>query len=167
MNESMKWDEMTDIQQNALIAEKVMGWQWIPFDFHDAHPMKDQLWLLPDALSTHDLSSGEWTWYMEEEEVYPEGKLFPLPHKDNRIVPAWLPGYTTDMNDAWQIVEKLGEKLFDIRLYREEGFTAKYCVNIWKRDDGTLAGRGRSDISMPDAICKASLMAMGVKIDGR
>jgi hypothetical protein len=160
----MKWDEMTDIQQNALVAEKVMGWQWIPFDFDDAYPMKDQLWLLPDALSTHDLSPGEWTWYQEEEQVYPEGKLFPLPHKDNRIVPSWLPYYTKSMNDAWQIVEKLGENL-DIRLYMEEGFSGKYCVNIWKRDGGRIVGHEHSNTSMPDAICKAALKACGVQVE--
>lgn len=84
--------------------------------------------------------------------------------KDDQVYPT--PDYSTDIREAWKIVEKLGEKLFDIRLYREEGLLAKYCVNIWVRDGGRIAGSGDSNVSMPDAVCMAALRAMGVEIDG-
>lgn len=160
----MKWDELTSIQKNALVAEKVEGWQWIPFDFDDVYPMKDQLWLLPDALATHDLTPGEWTWYLEEEQIYPEGSLFPLPHKDKRIIPTWLPYYTESMNAAWEIVEKLYEQ-YNVQTYMDSGLLDKYEVNVFVRDDVKLAGSGGSDTSMSEAICKAALRVYGVKIE--
>ncbi len=97
----IEWNILTDLQRNAIIAEKVMGWKWIE------HLEKGELWLLPDKLSTTEVSSGDTVWYIKEEEVWPEGNVSPLPHKDKRSVPYWLPHYTTHMDAAWDIVDRI------------------------------------------------------------
>jgi hypothetical protein len=76
---------------------------------------------------------------------------------------AELPAYTTDMNAAWQIVEKLYEQL-NVRIYVDNGLLCKYEVKVFVRDDIKTAGCGYSDTSMSEAICMAALRVYGVEI---
>ena len=70
-----------------------------------------------------------------------------------------LPSYTTDMNDAWKILDNLGE-VHDMRIHVE---SEHYEIKIFVKDAG-LAGEAFSSTNMAEAICKAALKAVGVEI---
>lgn len=159
----MKWSELGEIQRNALVAEKVMGWQWIPYTFYDAAPPDDQLWLLPDGQSVACLTSGEWTYYLDEPEIYPEGSVFPLPHKDNRHIPYWIPRYTTSMDAAWLVVEKILDKVVFTSEVGDWSNESKYVVITFGRTLSQDEIRTAA-ATMPEAICIAALKTVGVEI---
>lgn len=162
----MKWSEMREIQKNALIAEKIFGWQWIPYTFYDAAPPDDQLWLLPDGQVVSDLTPGEWTYYEEDEQGHIIG---------NRYIPYWIPHYTTSMDAAWQVLTHLKEReLFvnfaihcdkkDRRLDFDR-IVVNICfhntINVDRYPYNHSTVRIEALDEMPEAICKAALIACG------
>lgn len=175
----MKWSELSEIQKNALVCEKIFGWQWIPYTYYDAAPPDGQLWLLPDGQSVSKLTPGEWTYYLDEPEVYPEGSPFPLPHKDNRHLPYWIPDYSTSMDAVWSIVEKLAERELFVnfemhylkkdRRYDFDRINVNFCfrntVNTDRYPYRHASAAPENLASMPEAICKAALIAVGVEIE--
>lgn len=153
------WPNLTPIQKNAVIAEKIMGWQWIPFDFDDVYPMTGQLWLLPDPTATSDITNGEWTWYIEEEEVWPKGSISPLPHKDKHILPIWIPHYISDMDGTITVLRTV-TKRNDVDL--EELYDAIWG-DAW--DDLTPLEATEAVCQWtPEQICIAALKAVGCTI---
>jgi hypothetical protein len=142
-----------------------MGWQWIAYAFYDAAPPDDQLWLLPDGQSVARLTPGEWTYYLEEPEVYPEGCPFPLEHKDNRILPAWIPDYTTSMDGCWAIVQHVRQHFIYSKRRR-----------FWEEAQRIISARIKMKnglVAWPDAIfflesdipALAALRVLGVEIE--
>lgn len=175
----MKWSELSEIQRNALVCEKIFGWQWISYTYYDAAPPDDQLWLLPDGQSASKLTPGEWTYYLDEPEVYPEDSLLPLPHKDNRHLPYWIPDYSTSMDAAWQILAHLKEHKqfvnFAIhcdkadRRFDYDRIAINICfrntVNVDRYPYHHSTIKVETLDEMPEAICKAALMAVGVELE--
>jgi hypothetical protein len=155
------WSKMSDIQRNACIAEKVMGWQWIAYAFYDAAPPDDQLWLLPDGQSVARLTSGEWTYYLEEPEVYPEGSPFPLPHKDNRHLPGWIPDYSTSMDAACTIPAHPSFFGANTEIVCVPKGYWRCCVDFHQRGKEY---HGFAD-TPAEAVCIAFLRAVGVEIE--
>lgn len=151
------YTELTRIQRNALIAQHIEGWQWIPYDFHDSC-LTGQIWLLPDTLGTLQLTSGEWTYYLEEEEVYPDDSPFPLPHQDKRYVPGWLPGYFESLELAFDVASRYFLAM-NLQKHESLGLT-EYAANVFGGIYGGALVKSRN--SMKEAICLAMLKARGV-----
>lgn len=158
MSETIKWADLTELQRSALVAEKVLGWQWIAYDYHDSS-MKGQLWLLPDGESVTNLRPGEWTSYLEEEQIYPDGSPFPLPRQDNRHLPVWLPHYSTNIEDAWEVVEHMKKRASMIYLPDLDSQIAQ--ASIWANSEFHLG----CATTMPEAICIAALKAVGLQVE--
>lgn len=164
-----KWATMRDIQKNALVAEKIMGWQWVPYTFYDAAPPDDQLWLLPDGQSVTRLTSGEWTYYLDEPEVYPENSPFPLPHKDNRHLPYWIPPYTTSMDEAWEVLQAMSARYNAQAEFVDEPF-AQFVDELLPNSGGEIWTAWKcmaTEVAKwtPESICIAALRACGQGIE--
>lgn len=157
--EPIKWSELTPIQKNALIAEKVMGWEWIDYDYRDVS-QKGQRWLLPDLEGIAYLAPGEWLYYQDEPEVYPKGSVFPERHKDNRYVPAWIPNYIDDMNAAWLIFKAMSDAHQQGRIdFEQLAQFANMIGQRWERYVDLLV-----DWPTAEDICIDALRACGVEI---
>jgi len=76
----------------------------------------------------------------------------------NRMSGWKIPSYSTDLNDAWMVVEKMNKD--NVYLYVGPAIKPGDYVVHWNRDE-TLAQEvtGRS---APHAICLAALKAVGV-----
>ncbi len=161
MNLLANWKNLAPIQQNAIIAEKIFGWQWIPFDFDDVGSIPEgQLWLLPDALATHNITNGEWTWYIEEEEVWPKGSISPLPHKDNHILPIWIPDYLTSMSAAMAVLRAVVElEACDKEILCNTLLWAKTWLNCEPQEI-----LERVCEWTPEKICLAALESIGCEV---
>ena len=152
------WNALDRFQKNTRIAEYVDGWQWIKYDFPDVF-MEGQRWLLPSGESIADLSPGEWTWYLDEPEVYPEGSLFPLPHQDKRIVPYWIPNYTGNMDRALEILRSV--------VQREDVDPEVLSEELWKTTQDNLTPFEAIKLVCmwtPERVCLAALRACRVEI---
>lgn len=161
----MNWKEMTTLQRNALIAENLFGWEWIPYDFYDCS-LKDQIWLLPDGQSVADLKPGEWTWYLEEEAIFPEGSLFPLEHKDKHIL-VDMPNYIGSMDTAMSVVRQMNES--DSPDYPDFATYARFIEELEKIVGSNLIFDLfycdlEGDHLTPERICLAALRARGVTV---
>ncbi|GIM45943.1 hypothetical protein DNHGIG_14920 [Collibacillus ludicampi] len=71
-----------------------------------------------------------------------------------------LPEYTTNIADAWRVVESLKERGYNVAVdIREDGV---WCY-VWKRECvGNLYSAKES--TAPEAIAKAALRACGVEV---
>ncbi len=141
----MKWDELADKDKIKLILEHVYGYYVV----EDEHFVSRNRGKLP--------ADFHWpiAWWDETLENW----------GTRDISSNWNTAFDSlhDMNDAWQIVEKLYEQ-FNVRVFAESGMLSKYNVMVFDKDYGICQAHGYSDISMPDAICKAALKAVKVKI---
>jgi len=73
-----------------------------------------------------------------------------------------VPNYSTNIADAWQVVEKLIDKDYDFSIYNHnKEFNVE--INIVE-DDKHLWFYGEAD-SAPLAICLAALKAVGVEVE--
>lgn len=155
MENTIDWTALTELQKNATIAEKIMGWKWVSWDYYAAYPTRNQQWLLPSTLDTKKVTPGNWVWYTGESIDAISSIVFPQEHQDKRIVPVWLPRYTTDMNDAWDIVDKIDRRIL---LGRTEDRT--YWVNF--ANEGL---KGPTSASTPqEAICIDALRILGYEV---
>lgn len=154
-----KWATMRDIQRNALIAEKIMGWQWVPYTFYDSG-QADQLWLLPNAQSVADLTPGEWTYYEEDAQGQRIG---------NRYLPTWIPHYTTDMNAAWEVLQAMSTRYSAQSEFVDEPF-AQFVDVLLPNSGGEIWTAWKcmaTEVAKwtPESICKASLKSVGIPIE--
>jgi hypothetical protein len=123
----MKWDEMSPRERDALIAEKVMGYEVI--------------------------------------DVLKQG----ITHMDNGTK-RWIknPNYSTKIADAWQVVEKLKQKHDFVTIVWGDGTWGCHIATMlppndeWEYDSNEWVADAPT---APEAICKASLLAMGVEIE--
>jgi hypothetical protein len=71
---------------------------------------------------------------------------------------SWFP--TTDIRDAWKVVEKLSKDGFDFQVWREKG---KYNVEFAKDFFYSFGFAESKNVSL--AICLAALKAVGVEVE--
>lgn len=144
MNDIIKWSELTSDQRDGLMTEKVFRWQWIPAGRYGPHVKEGTNWLLPEnGLSgiKSDLSAG-WITIAED-----------------RLIPRnWIPHYTTSLDAAWLIVEKM----------KEDGRNNGLFVQ-WQYHLAYLYGRPSYRDTLYDlnaeSICIAALKACGVEVE--
>lgn len=129
----VKLSEMTPREIDALVAEKVMGWYWS---------------------ETDEMLEG----------------LFP-PVGDYRRTLSWLnfdsngyvlsmPNYSTNISDAWIVIDKL-KGLNIVNLHYAIG---EWTVDVYDFDTGKMLAISSSETA-PMAICKAALKAVGIEIE--
>lgn len=123
---------------DALVAEKVMGAQWVPYTWYDGSA---KLYLL------------------EQGGKPPKGDDFDL-LEDGRIVGWNMPEYSSDMAAAWRVVEyiwKTKQMMIELeRSYGMDGTSKGWSCRFGGFDDGVYA---LAD-TMPLAICRAALKAV-------
>ncbi len=90
----MTYDQMTDEQIDALVAERVMGWRW-----HKCH--------------TPNLDGKTVYWFVSTERGVPDWWERPTEcekperSEQNHIVKFGVERYSTDIAAAWEVVEKM------------------------------------------------------------
>lgn len=74
---------------------------------------------------------------------------------------------TTDIGDAWRVLERLKELGFGVNIYGQKGFDYKveiyyktFSTEFFYFDSGEVLGEEKS---APLAICKAALKAVGME----
>jgi hypothetical protein len=72
-----------------------------------------------------------------------------------------IPHYSTNISDAWLVVEKLGR--FDMFYHPE--IVQSYQVKLWSSDGTKMIGKAYAETA-PLAISLAALKACGVEVEG-
>ena len=145
----------TDLELNARVAVKVMGWRLIR---HEA--------------STHHGSHWTKDWY-DAHIPDPDGRngrFWSAPHDEYprpRAASSWSPA--TDIAAAWLVVEKMSEGDWELRLDR--GGVAAVLVPLEKKawraaflrrnEDGWSEEHLTTNASVARALCLAALEAVG------
>lgn len=124
---------------DALVAEKVMGWYYID------HPYPENLWVEPGKRTT--FFPPHFKWSMEEEKK--------MPGISNGIS---CPDYSTDIQAAWQVVEKLKENKDHLTKITIGTILSSWLVAVEVDDKGYFMAH---EHSAPHAICLAALKAVG------
>jgi|SRR5882762_4291372 len=154
----MKWDELSAEQRDRLVHEKVMGHAAVCPGKLIASHVKVPSRAGGTAYSYWQIACDtcELVGYSDSEDNIP--KEHP-PKVD-------VPKYSTDMNAAWKIVEKLYEQ-FDMCIFMDAGYPYKYGITAYKREVNTSikVGYGYSKTSASEAICLAALKVVGVEIE--
>jgi hypothetical protein len=149
------WTKMDGHARDSLVAEKLFGWQSKPCDLEE--------------------TDGELTIYDSGDACCPRCGVY---EHINDFAHGFTvpPHYTTSMDAAWLVVEKLkSEEWFDnlelVYVKRNQRRDTEYIrVNFCFRN-GTNAGKGPWDHSYaeaataPEAICLAALRAIGVEVE--
>lgn len=138
----MNWDEMTARERDALVVEKVFG---------DTKPRKE-------------LGAGKWSACFEKHawinEKTGEEVGFDL---------LWSAAkYTTDIAAAWEVVEKMREKGFQVvvasdRLGDETVVNGAGFRRFQEPIEDLMLHRGLAN-AFPESICLAALRALGVEV---
>lgn len=146
---------------DALVAEKVMGWRRVGKSYHTKPAHRPSLdhpgeWLDDyDAKGPHDFL------------------IDPSSHLDDKRVAfcgcdstADLPPYSTDISDAWLVVEKLRKTHCCIKVYSDHEYIYE-CTMIKDPNDPHEGRQGiyRQATTAPLAICLAALKAVGYQLD--
>lgn len=125
---------------DALVAEKVMGWhsKQVPLSMFQPHVMVD-------------------LWYTAENELISSTDLI------NQSVKAGvLPHFTTNISDAWRIVEHMRQNKYHIATDdRHEQDAPWWCE--FATEEYTIGSQATAE-TFPLAICLAALRAVGVSI---
>jgi Phage ABA sandwich domain len=139
----MKWSEMSDKDKVKLILQHVLSYEHIEEMY--AGMNLGLLSKFPVALWNRKISQ----WQIGDVAgCYPR-QFDPL----------------RNMNDAWQIVEKLHEK-YDVCLMVKQGeVQQKYFFQLYDRNSHETQDGMQSNISMQDTICLAALDVCGVEIE--
>jgi len=116
-------------EMDSLIAEKVMGWRWSG---------ENKKWLIPPDDDPRIAWAALW---------------------DKKGRPDWLPDYSTDIADAWQVVEKLHDLGYRVEINStcDKGL---YDVEVSKSySNGTVC---ECVVFQPIslAICRAALLSV-------
>lgn len=70
----------------------------------------------------------------------------------------WVSRYSTSIEAAWEVVEKMDELEFYLTLTYDSGWNASFS------DENYKGVKNHLDDSAPHAICLAALKAMGVDV---
>ena len=131
-------------QLDALIAEKVMGWEAIRVDYfgEDSSPRQNELeeWMAKNELD----SIGDY--FIDVD------KNFWVEDND------WQP--STDIHAAWEVVEKMRNNKYEPCVNGECWTPIEHRMGLWQADfqNGGPCHSARADTA-PLAICRAALLA--------
>ena len=140
------WAEMDARERDALVAEKLFGWV--------RHP-------LPNGQDKdRDNYTARWKtpWDAEcDAKIHDDGQWHP---KEYWTTGYNMPGYTSVIEDAWQVVEKMQE---EGDVFIESWSDGEWTVSnkpLGFRDGGVV----ESAPTAPEAICLAALRAKGLDV---
>lgn len=139
----MNLTKLSDAEINVLVAEKVMGWTRL------------QSTSRPEIVAFLSPASRKSQYFQSQ---IAAGKLVDAESGDE----ANAPHYSTLINAAMQIVEKVREQGFGVTLKTKQSF---WRVEIYPEPDNGHDGLNVENDSLSRAICEAALMAIesGVK----
>jgi hypothetical protein len=144
-----KWAELSEPERDMLIAEKVMGWRYVPYTAYCGGT--------PEQAKALAIERGWYTWEDAAGEEPAEG----------------LPDYTADMNAAMTVVEKLhADRQGIIAPGRAYILTLQYGGLYWYATFSVMTGsavRANKGMALADtpaeAICHAAALAVGAVED--
>jgi len=153
---------MTDRELDALVAEKVMALK--------IHSHTWPCGVMPDT-GAYEAAT------LQNRDGFPMLHNDPGPvylDKNGKLVEP-VPFYSTDIAAAWQVVEKMGEDGWGIRIqgpnsYTDEGLgpqESEWLAHFGRQDDsryGYSQGCRFEKDSLPRAICLAALQAKDVEV---
>ena len=149
MTQQIDWQAMTENERDALIAEKVFGWQWVLVEQCKDIKQQDDLipfiaskntsWLLPDdGLKDKNYLGASWQ-YINNKQVMPRN---------------WIPHYSISMGAAWLIVERM----------KEPDSPADFHDLVDELADNTYVFDFLWHLT-PERICLAALIAFGCDVE--
>lgn len=140
------WDDLSPKERNALVAEKVMGWEWWVYKEHEG------MAILLHPETSNDLKESSHYWPANED--------------DERFLESAHP-YTSDIRAAWRVVEQMWEDDWQLEVaYSKPDETSLY---FWIPEEyekpmhtamDTPSAAGAKAPTMPEAICLAALRAI-------
>ena len=145
----MNWSSLTPRERDALVAEKVMGWVIDPGACHD-DPTEIHTAFLFDPAQYPD--------------AYPSVSHGLRPERSDQFVPH----YTTQIARAWEVVEKMQSMNHqqDIHIQCLHGKWDVSMCHFERNEEQMEWGDWTINApTAPEAICKAALRAVGVKIE--
>lgn len=155
MPDTLRWSEMSERERDTLVATHVFGWKPIPCpeqgeSWDDAQLNYNETyryWYCCHCLIGENAYTGE-----AVEDVWPL-----IQHQPTNPPLA----YTTDMNAAWQVVERFGaaevRKWPNVRRYEDKPYSCSIATH-----GQTFSEWGKTPA---EAICLAALRAVGVTIE--
>jgi len=149
---------------DALVAELVMGWEWLQRPNEEAGSVVIRKALFgPEPWVRFNFNPEQWVPAQESApRFYDWDECCGLRENDGHINTFRLPPYSTDIAAAWTVVEKLIERTpeEDIHiehLHGEWAVDCFYSVHFGGWDECVLAE------TAPLAICRAALIATNSK----
>jgi hypothetical protein len=137
---------MENWQINALVAEKIMGWErWTCDDLKSK-----EAFLQPPGT---EFVTG--TWYKVDVDI---------PLRDYSI--GTVKEYSTNIKAAWEVVEKLAQMGYDVKINRLIHWNTDYECLIGKDNWVDMDYKYVGSDTAPMAICLAALKAVGVEVEG-
>lgn len=131
---------------DALVTEKVMGWQWFKMDTQGLAVGIDHPWANTRSLRP-DKSNGVWTLVASLD--------LPM-HFDNRCIPH----YSTNIAAAWLVVENLNKREWRVEIAHTVNSGVDVVIAKW--EEGHFGGEfAEWAETAPLAICRAALKAVG------
>jgi hypothetical protein len=128
--------ELTDRELDLAIAEKVMGWEWRQFQPRYSNEWRRVLF------ESHIVNPDFPQWTGEEMEI---------------TVSSMIPGYSTNLLAAFDVVENLRGKGFGFLIgTRAGGWIVRIVIEL---DMQELEYKGNAD-TLPRAICLAALKSV-------
>lgn len=153
--------ELSGKDLDAAVAERVMGWIWL------SRAGQGSAWLFPP--DSKDVDTGEQGMFGEpiiERSYWPHfngaivGPFIEYDGKSQKNE-SYVPHYSESIEAAMQVVEKLRDKKND-RYCEMTNIDGPWEAMFWQ--GATPLGKRQSD-SLPEAICRAALAAIGSKPD--
>jgi hypothetical protein len=124
---------------DAMVAERVMGWRWLNYRWHDG-------------------TSKQLLWPSDADEQ-PRGDDFDRLY-DGRLVP-WDINYSTDIAAAWQVVEHFHEQRGWFVSIQSDGGWNFHNNGTTKGWEVTIGREGEAFApTLPLALCRAALKAV-------
>ena len=134
---------MDNRELDALVAEKVMGWEW---------------WIHIESDARFIALGGGWVSHLHPKKA--SGKEPVDWDVINRACD--LPRYSTDISAAWQVVENVERRFAAVQVIWEGPIYGARCI-IRDEDGGAYSTEAdKRAKTVPLAICLAALKALGV-----
>lgn len=154
-----KLSDLNDRQIDALVAERVFDWEWWERSFNKCSSRRCLFPPERDGWIRLNFSVDYWS------RGQPSTKRFSDWDeccRNDQTGARGLPRYSTLINAAMQIVEKVREQGFGVTLKTKQSF---WRVEIYPEPDNGHDGLNVENDSLPRAICEAALTAVesGVK----
>lgn len=158
----IRWKELSARERDALIAVHLFGWEWMGRDNveYDGIVFRRAIYGPPPYVR-FNYSDEIYRPATESDPLFSDwDSCCGLRGQSGHIEHHGMPRYTSDISDAFQVVEKMREKGFGIQIVSTRIGLTGYRVEF-----GFNAGFEAEADTLPEAICLAALTAIGLTIE--